>query len=273
MNGSEEMENTEGNMAFSAESRQGGIQVIARSGAILRALAANPQGISLATIANHVKLPRSTVQRIVNALETENLVEPLGPAGGFKLGPAFGQLVRMTQVDIVSETHPHLTVLSEQLQETAALASASNNMVNVIDTIVAERVLRVVLPLGTAAPLHTTAAGRVLLASMSPEEQADALSLPVPKYTSQTLNVPELRKELQKIASQGYAFEQDEYINGMSSIAILLETYMGNFSISLTMPTSRFPQHKEPILEAMQTVRARIELRIGKEHQRNKKTV
>ncbi|NLY64963.1 MAG: helix-turn-helix domain-containing protein, partial [Alcaligenaceae bacterium] len=56
-------------MAFSAESRQGGIQVIARSGAILRALAANPQGISLATIANHVKLPRSTVQRIVNALE------------------------------------------------------------------------------------------------------------------------------------------------------------------------------------------------------------
>lgn len=266
----EKMENreiSEDKPGFSTESKQGGIQVVARSGAILRALAANPQGISLATIAQQVNLPRSTVQRIVNALETENLVEPLGPAGGFKLGPAFGQLIRMTQVDIVSETHPHLDMLCEQLQETTALSSASNNMVNVIDAVVAERVLRVVLPLGNSAPLHSTAVGRVLLATMSPEELETALSLPVPKFTPQTLNIPDLRKELEQIKSQGYAFEQNQYIEGISSIAIPLETYMGNFSISIIMPSSRFPKKIEPMLEAMNTARTRIELRIGREHQ------
>lgn len=183
------------------------------------------------------------------------------------MGPGFGQLIRMTQVDIVSETHPHLTMLSEQLQETASLSSASNNMVNIIDSVVAERVLRVVLPLGNSAPLNSTAVGKVLLSSMTPEELEIALSLPVPKYTPQTLSIPELKKELQQVKARGYASERNEYVEGIASIAIPLETYMGNFSISITMPSSRFPKKIEPILEAMSLARTRIELRIGKEHQ------
>jgi uncharacterized membrane protein len=48
-----------------------GIQVLARSAAILRALAENPAGLTLAQIASQVGLPRSTVHRIVVALEEQ----------------------------------------------------------------------------------------------------------------------------------------------------------------------------------------------------------
>src|SRR3546814_6579953 len=67
----------------------------------MRALSAHPQGLSLGGIAAEVGLPRSTVQRIVTALVAENLLEPAGAAGGFRLGPALGQLLYQTEADIV----------------------------------------------------------------------------------------------------------------------------------------------------------------------------
>lgn len=56
----------------------------------MRVLGENPQGLSLAAIAQRVSLPRSTVQRIINALLEELLVESLGAGGGYRLGPALG---------------------------------------------------------------------------------------------------------------------------------------------------------------------------------------
>ena len=47
--------------------------------------------LSLAKIARRVELPRSTVHRIVTALEAESLVVHASPSGGYRLGP---ELVR-----------------------------------------------------------------------------------------------------------------------------------------------------------------------------------
>lgn len=55
------------------KSEKSGIKVIARSAAILRTLRAHPDGVNLGQIGANVDLPRSTVQRIVGALQTERL--------------------------------------------------------------------------------------------------------------------------------------------------------------------------------------------------------
>ena len=52
------------------KSEKSGIQLIARSAAILRTLRDHPNGVSLGQIAANVDLPRSTVQRIIGALQT-----------------------------------------------------------------------------------------------------------------------------------------------------------------------------------------------------------
>ena len=57
------------------------VQVIARAAAILRALEDENSGLSLGQIAQRVNLARSTVQRIVAALETEKLVIAATPNG------------------------------------------------------------------------------------------------------------------------------------------------------------------------------------------------
>lgn len=52
----------------------GGVQVIARAAKILRVLASHPDGLSLSQIAREVDLARSTVNRIVAALEDEYFI-------------------------------------------------------------------------------------------------------------------------------------------------------------------------------------------------------
>src|SRR3974377_2427185 len=63
------------------------VQVIARAAAILRALEDQALGLSLGQIAQRVDLARSTVQRIVAALEAEKLLIAASPNGRVRLGP------------------------------------------------------------------------------------------------------------------------------------------------------------------------------------------
>lgn len=53
------------------DTRSGGIQVIARAAELLRVLQAHPGGLSQAEIGERVGMARSTVSRILNALEDE----------------------------------------------------------------------------------------------------------------------------------------------------------------------------------------------------------
>ncbi len=69
-----------------------GVQVIGRAVAILRTLKHQDSGLSLGQIAEKVSLPRSTVQRLVDALKAERLVIAASPDGGIRLGRKFRRL-------------------------------------------------------------------------------------------------------------------------------------------------------------------------------------
>lgn len=69
------------------DTRSGGIQVIARAAELLRVLQAHPGGLSQAEIGERVGMARSTVSRILNALEDEGLVASRRARGPYRLGP------------------------------------------------------------------------------------------------------------------------------------------------------------------------------------------
>ena len=235
--------------------RQSGFQVIARSAAIMRALGENPQGLSLAAIAQRVGLPRSTVQRIINALQEELLVEPMGPAGGFRLGPALGHLINKTQCDIISHTRPLLVELSDQLGETVCLCRRSYDQVQIIERIVAERELRVVVPIGAHGPAVQTASGQVLLALEAPECVEALVG---------DMNV-EWRARLGTIRAQGWASGFDEVVPGISSCAMAVDTYLGMFAIAVVAPTVRAGDHQDAFRAALQACKRGIERAIGRQ--------
>lgn len=231
------------------ERQHSGIQVIARSSKIMRTLSAHglPCGMSLAAIASAVDLPRSTVQRIINALAAEHLVEPAG-ASGFRLGPALGQMLYQSNADVVSVIKPYAEQLSLSLQETVCLASLNLNKLRIIESFVGEQPLRVVPQIGIAPPLHVTAAGKALLARM---DDATVLEWLAREEQPHTTTPQALLQELAQVRAQGFAQDMDDVVLGVSAIAVAINTYRGPYALMLLVPTARLQRDISCFQQAM----------------------
>lgn len=245
-------------LAEDADDRQhGGIQVIARSSKIMRTLSAHgqPSGMSLAAIASAVDLPRSTVQRIINALVAENLVEPAGPSG-FRLGPALGQMLYQSNADVVSVIKPYAEQLSTSLQETVCVVNLNLNKLRIIESFVGEQPLRVVPQIGIVPPLHVTAAGKALLARMDEATVLEWLSREEQPHST----TPEaLLQELAQVRLQGFAQDIDDVVLGVSALAVAINTYRGPYALMLLVPTARLQRDSSCFQQAMFCLRDVLE--------------
>src|ERR1700675_4179902 len=111
------------------------VQVIARAAAILRAAEHQNAGLSLGQIAQRVDLARSTVQRIVAALEVEKLVIAASPNGKMLLGPTILRLAAPARTGFASPGGPLLIGVSKELGETVDLSTIKKDQVVFIDQV------------------------------------------------------------------------------------------------------------------------------------------
>lgn len=246
-----------------AEHRSG-IQVIARAAELMRVLGNHPEGLSLGELANAVNLPRSTVQRIVAALEKEGFAEH-GPSGvGYRLGPELGRLLYHTRIDVLSVARPFLEELSATLQETVVFCVGEKDSVLVIDRIVAERELRVVPQIGTIrVPFHSTAPGKALMANMEEKAVARLLDLAQQQDTLTPFNRQLLLEELEQVRLTGVAEDVETYREDVAAYATELDTYLGHFAITVVVPASRAHKHREEYMRALVNTKAAVESKLG----------
>lgn len=243
-------------MTDSAE-RSGGIQVIARAAQILRMLAEHTEGQSLGAIAGQVGLARSTVQRIVQALEFEGFVEPVGPGGGFRLGPSLSELVFRRQSDIVAEVRPLMEETCAELGESIALYALTGSNLIAIDRCIAEKPLRVVFPLGAIPyPPHLLAPGQAILAELSHVQLSQILE----EYVDES-EIPDIVKSLAD--HRDAAHDAGTFIPELSGFAVPLHTHLGLYSIAVIVPTSRVGIRDEAIFAALRSCRDKVEAKIG----------
>lgn len=239
------------------ERQHSGIQVIARMSRIMRALSTHSQlsGMSLAAIAAEVELPRSTVQRIINALVAENIVEPAGPTG-FRMGPALGQMLYTTHSDVVPVLTPHVQQLSMKLQETVSLARLQLQKLHVVDAVVGEQVLRVVPQLGIMPPLEITTAGKVLLARL---DEASLQAWIQQELGDRPQQAAALRQTLDTVRQQGYALDDGQIIPGVSAIAVAINTYRGAYAMMVLAPSVRMQAQLELFKQELFSLRTNLE--------------
>lgn len=248
------------------EGRQSGIQVISRVSAIMRLLSEHREGLSLAAIAKEVGLPRSTVQRFIYTLEKEDLVESLGSAGGFRLGPALGRLINRTQTDVIDVVRPYLNLISKSVNETVVLSHLSGIYSSVIEQVVAENVMRIVVPLGESPiPCYKLVDGLAILSRYSNEKLKDLIQVHVPHIASDSKKQDQLLKQIAEVRKKGIAInEHEQAINtGISMVSIPIETYMGIYAISIIVPTCRFQTQIDNCITQLIEIGKTIEHRIG----------
>ncbi len=235
-----------------ADSRRNGIQLVARVADVLRALEAAPDGLSLSELTLAVGMPKSTVHRLVSALEAEDFVTPAS-AGRIHLGRGIARLGAATRGGLRDQVRPFLLRLHQELEETVDFSVLDGATARFIDHIPAPHRLRAVSAVGAAFPLHCTANGKAILAAM-PEEQASAL-LParLPVFTERTLTArKDLWVELERIRADGVAYDREEHTEGICAVgAIVRDPYGPVGAISVPVPRPRFTGHERELAERL----------------------
>ena len=237
------------------------VQVIARAAAIMRSLESEPAGLSLGQIAQRVGLARSTVQRIVAALEVEKLVVAASPNGRVRLGPALLRLAGSVRAKVVGLLHPYLERLSRELQETVDLAIIEGDQLIFVDQVVGSQRLRTVSAVGETFPLYCTANGKAFLAQLDDVGVEKLIGRNYASRTPYTLTRLEpLVSELQKVRTNGVALDREEHTLGICAAGVAFVDPQGNhLAISVPVPAQRFNVISGEIFDRLLATKNEIE--------------
>lgn len=235
-----------------------GIQVISRAAAILRALREDTSGLSLGQIAERVDLPRSTVQRIVAALQAERLVISTGGDGSIRLGPEITALSEATRYSVVELCRPLLVELSQRVTETVDLSVLRGSAAIFLDQVPGTHRLRTVSAIGDVFPLTTTANGRAILASMD-RGRAEEMVLAEWQRRGIRRRWSDFDMLLQEAARTGLAYDLDEHTAGISAIGAAFTDAGGELhAVSVPIPSTRFREKKRAVEQALMASVAEI---------------
>ncbi|MFT7058979.1 MAG: DNA-binding IclR family transcriptional regulator [Pseudorhodobacter sp.] len=241
-----------------ADAGKAGIQVIARAASILRSLKENPEGMSLGQIAGLVKLPRSTVQRIVGALQVERFIIAGSNGGNLRLGPELGALAEATRYNIVEQCRLLLSDLTNSTGETSDLSVLRGEVMIFLDQVPGTHRLRTVSSVGEVFPITTTANGRACLAAM-PEARAQNLVAREWERKGHTGDITAYMAGLQSIQKTGLAYDLEEHTEGISAVGFAFVDWVGDLhAISVPVPSARFAIRRAEIEASIRKTAANV---------------
>lgn len=236
------------------------IQVIDRAAKLLDLVAASDQSVPLKVLAIDAGLHPSSAFRILASLSAHGYVER-DEAGRYQLGRKLLQLGGRVQahVSLKEDARPIMEALRDSLQETINLTVRDGNEVVYIERAISnKRMMRVEQVIGSRAPLHVTAVGKLFLGDEDEENFTSyTRATGLKAFTPHTITQPEaLRAECLKAKEAEYATDSEEAEPGVSCVAVPVRDHSGDIvaAISVSAPTNRHeegwvPQLKEAGLE------------------------
>jgi len=235
------------------DTRGGGIQVIARAADILRLLQAQPGGLSQSEIGERLGMARSTVSRILKALDDEGLVASRRARGPYRLGPEIARMAGTVRLSVVMEVHPFMEELSRELGETVDLSILDGDRATFVDQVVSPHRLRAISAAGESFPLHCCANGKALLANLTPQQLANALPSRLARLTPNTITTPAaLRQELDRIRADGVAYDREEQTEGICAVGAVLNGVTEQMvAVSVPVPAQRFYGRESELAQAL----------------------
>jgi len=220
------------------------IQVIDRLSHLLDAIARYPRPVSLKVLAAETGLHSSTAFRILSALTANGFVTR-DENGKYQLG---NKLLRLgsrvhAKTDLREMARPFMERLRDQIGESVNLTVREGDEVVYIDKATPNRMMHVQQLVGSRAPLHVTAVGKMMLALGGEEEcRSYAERTNLPAYTRNTINtLAKLNEEADRLRQQGFAYDNEEAEIGVGCIGVLVYDALGSITagLSISAPIER----------------------------------
>ncbi|MDC3412125.1 IclR family transcriptional regulator [Aquibacillus sp. 3ASR75-11] len=182
--------------------------------------------LSLKQIAEEAKMPKPTAYRLLSALEQCHFLiktKETEHDSRYRLGLKLLELGNLVseQLELRHIALPYMQRLAEDINEVVHLVITNQNEATYIEKVDSPRALRLYTRIGKSSPLYLGSGPKLLLAYLPEERQEQVLEETT--FYKLTDNSPsdkrELKKELEVIREQGYAYsvgEQDLDTTGIS---------------------------------------------------------
>ncbi|MEH6457288.1 MAG: IclR family transcriptional regulator, partial [Cocleimonas sp.] len=220
------------------------IQVIDRAVALLDAISRYPDPVRLKVLSAETGLHTSTTHRILNSLIDNGIVEK-EPSGHYRLGMKLLQMnVRLhTNIDLRSIALPFMEKLRDTLNESVNLTIREGDVLIYIEKAVPDRKLHVQQLIGSRAPLHVTAVGKMILGAAGKDDIISYTTRTnLPAYTRSTLSDPEVfLDECLSSYRQGFGLDNEEAEIDVGCIGTLIYDSTGSVvgGLSVSAPIER----------------------------------
>ncbi len=232
------------------------IQVIERLARLLDAIAGHGDPVSLKILSAETGLHPSTAFRILSSLAEHGFVERSG-RGNYQLGVKLMQLGSRVNsgVDIRKIALPLMEKLRDHLGETVNLTVREGDEVVYIERSVAKRMIKVEQVIGSRAPLHVTAVGKLMLGDQGEAAcRSYAKRSKLPAYTKHThTKVTTLVQDCLAAIKRGYSFDNEEAELGVGCIGTLICDASGHAVAGLSVSAPIERRRDEWIAQVMET--------------------
>ncbi|MEJ8728481.1 YiaKLMNOPQRS operon repressor [uncultured Clostridium sp.] len=246
------------------------VQSLDRVFDIVEALSNHGNELSISQVCSITGLHKSTVHRMLASLKARGYAVQTS-SGSYRLTFKFCNLSQkiINNVSVLPIVLPHLRALSMSVREIVHFVIQDNTNTVYLDRIEPpNHNYRSTVNIGMRRPLHTSAGGKIILASQGPQawenywEIAD--KTPITPYTITTFD--RLESELQIFQKRQYATESEENTLGYSCVAVsLYDRYNdAHYAITLSSLKSLMTEgHIQELLPLLFDVKKQIQNDIG----------
>ncbi|MBV8630038.1 MAG: IclR family transcriptional regulator [Silvibacterium sp.] len=207
--------------------------------------------LRLSEVSTRLDVAHSTAHRLLSMLVHHGFAKQDESRGEYVIGPTFVQMgfAAILNVDIKEHARPILEKLRDSVNETASLGLPYGREVLYVECAESRQQLRSGSRVGSFVQAHCVSLGKVLLATLSPEELRRTYpDQNLPTLTERTVGTfAELEQQLQKIRKTGFARSRAESSDGVGSIAVAIVDRhgVGRAAISISAPLTRITRESE----------------------------
>ena len=198
-------------------------------------------------------LPKPTIHRLMQTAEAEGFLQRDLDGRSYGPGPRLRQIAvhTMSSERLRTGRLAILKAIAEEVGETCNLATPDREGMTYLDRVETKWPLRIQLPIGTQVPFHCTASGKMYLSTLR-DSTLDAVlkSRPLEGLTEKTItSTDDLRQELIETRKRGYSQDDQEFMLGMTAIAVPVIDTTGRLMATLSVHA---PDQRHSVMDLVQ---------------------
>lgn len=211
--------------------RGGGVQSLGRAFSILEEVARHREGIGLAELSKLVGLHNSTTFHLAKTLVSLGYLRQEKDNKRYRIGrPLFALAASaLDEIEMVNVATPVLEELSRETSESSHFAVRMGDSVVVIARTSGPGAFQLTDRVGVVRPAHCTALGKIILASLRPEQLRRFLDRAElkPSTPKSITDAATLTREIAEVQRSGVAFDDGEFNAEVRCVAVPVTDFTG----------------------------------------------